>query len=83
MTRHGIFSAPVVLCLWVQVDDSRTLQESLDAAIDEKDPYLNKVIRIMATRWVTKVAVSHSKRGLDRQHSRQSSTQGMCLVENF
>lgn len=34
------------------VDDSRALQQSLDAAVDPADAYVNKIIRIMATRCV-------------------------------
>ena len=34
------------------MDDSRALQQSLDAAVDPADAYVNKVIRIMATRCV-------------------------------
>lgn len=35
------------------MDDSRALQQSLDAAVDPGgDPYVNKIIRIMATRCV-------------------------------
>lgn len=39
--------------LSICVDDSRALQQSLDAAVDPGgDPYVNKIIRIMATRYV-------------------------------
>ena len=34
----------------IRVDDSLALQESLDAAVDPSDPYVNKIIRIMSTR---------------------------------
>ena len=36
----------------LNVDDSRALQRSLDASVDPNDPYVNKIIRIMATRCV-------------------------------
>ncbi|GAB5030333.1 exosome complex exonuclease [Nannochloropsis oceanica] len=32
------------------VDDSRALQQSLDASTDKDDPYINRIVRILATR---------------------------------
>lgn len=36
----------------LDVSNSKALAESLDHAVRADDPYFNKLVRIMATRWV-------------------------------
>lgn len=37
----------------IDIETSKNLAESLDAAVREEDPYFNKLMRIMATRCMT------------------------------
>ena len=37
----------------IEIDTSKKLAESLDKALSVKDPYFNKLIRILATRCMT------------------------------
>jgi exosome complex exonuclease DIS3/RRP44 len=47
---ESLMAAAATRGLSLNVDTSRSLQDSLDAAVDPADPYVNKVIRILCTR---------------------------------
>jgi len=46
----GLISKAESIGISINVDDSKKLADSLDAAVVEADPYVNKLVRILSTR---------------------------------
>lgn len=46
----GLISKAKSLGFDINIEDSKTLADSLDAAVDKNDPYINNLLRILSTR---------------------------------
>lgn len=48
---EGLLAIADAVGIELKVDNSKKLAESLDCATREVDPYFNKLLRILSTRW--------------------------------